>query len=336
MKKVLSLPTPSHIQRMFRAADWEALKTEFDVTENHTELIPSADEVREKLADYDAVLTAWGSPAFSRPTLESAPHLKLVAHTAGSVKGLFSAEVVKDVLIPRGLTVYSGNTPMAINVAEATIGLMISIPRRWPQLQREFQQTRGGVQTPTNGQFLTGTTVGIISASQVARYTLKLLTPFGCRVLLYDPFVTAAHADELGVELVGLDEIFAQIDILSVHAPALPSTKNMIGARHLSLLRDGATFINTARGAVVDHEALLKECRTGRILAALDVTEPEPLPRDSEFWELPNVYLLPHVTGTGHAGFFGIGAQTLQALRDVFVGKPVQGAVPLEGWESLA
>jgi len=336
MKKVLSLPTPSHIQRMFCTTDWEALKTEFDVTDNHEELTPSADEVREKIADYDAVLTAWGSPAFSSPTLESAPNLKLVAHTAGSVKGLFSVEVVKDVLIPRGITVYSGNAPMAINVAEAAIGLMISIPRRWPQLEREFHQTRGRVQTPTNGQFLTGATVGIVSASQVARCTLKILAPFGCRVLLYDPFVTPEQAAELGAELVELDEIFAQSDIISIHAPALPSTKNLIGARQLSLLRDGATFINTSRGIVVDHEALLKECRTGRILVALDVTEPEPLPNDSEFWELPHVYMLPHVAGTGNAGFFGIGSGTLQALRDVFAGKSVLGAVPLERWESLA
>src|SRR5687768_12756030 len=138
MKKVLSLPTPSHIRLMFRPADWQALKAEFDVTENHEELIPSASEVLEKIADYDAVLTAWGSPAFSRQTLDIASRLKLVAHTAGSVKSLFSAEVVEEILMPRGFTVYSGNAPMAINVAEATIGLMISIPRRWPQLEREF------------------------------------------------------------------------------------------------------------------------------------------------------------------------------------------------------
>lgn len=321
---------------MFRPATWQALNEQFDVIENHNERQLSAAEVLDVIGDCDAVITGWSSPAFSRQTLDAAPHLKIVAHAAGSVKSLFSAEVVQEILIPRGITVFSGNAPMAINVAEATVGLMISIPRRWPELQQEFRQTRGRVQTPINGQFLTGATVGLVSASQVARYVLKLLPAFGCRVLLYDPFLSAEQAQPLGAELVGLDEIFASSDILSVHSPDLPTTKNLIGARELALLRDGATFINTARGAVVDHEALLAECRSGRILAALDVTEPEPLPSDSPFWDLPNVCLLPHIAGAGYAGYFGIGDHALQALYDTFEGKKVQGAVPLERWELLA
>ena len=336
MKKVLSLPPPSHLRLMFAPSAWQSLTGEFEVWPNREERQLSPSEFLERVAGCDAVLTGWGSPPFSRAILDAAPDLRIVAHMAGTVKSLFSFELAREVLIPRGITVTSGNAPMAINVAEATLGLMISVSRRWPQIAAEFRGTRGRVQTPIDGPFLNGATVGLVSASQVARHVLPLLRPFGCQILLYDPFLNAKEARALGAELAPLDELFARSDIVSVHTPALPSTRNLIGARQLRLLREGATFINTARGAVVAHDALLEACCRGRILVALDVTEPEPLPADSPFWELPNVFLLPHIAARGEAGFFGIGALSLQALRDVFAGNSVVGAVPLERWEALA
>ncbi len=336
MKKVLSLPPPSHLDLMFRPTTWEALKNEFDVLENHQERQLSPAEVIAEIGDCDAVLTGWSSPSFSQETLDAAPNLKLVAHTAGSVKCLFSEALVREVLIPRGLTIYSGNGAMAINVAEATLGLMILASRRWFEHAEQFRRTRQGTELPINGRFLTGATVGLVSASAVAREVLRLLPLFDCEILLCDPFVSPEAARELGAELVELNELFRRSDIVSVHAPALPTTQNLIGASQLALLRDGATFLNTARGAVVDHDALLRECCSGRIVAALDVTEPEPLSPDSPFWELPNVVLLPHLAGRGEAGLFQIGDGTLQALRATFAGNPVQGAVSLEHWQTLA
>jgi phosphoglycerate dehydrogenase-like enzyme len=189
---------------------------------------------------------------------------------------------------------------------------------------------------PYNGQYLTGATVGLVSASSVARHVIRLLEAYNCRVLVYDPFLTQAQAHDLGVESVGLDELFASSDIVSIHAPSLPSTKNMIGERQLKSLRDGATLVNTARGSVIDHDALLNECREGRIIAALDVTTPEPLPPDSEFWNLPNVILTPHISGSGHAGYFAVGDMVQQALHNCFAGHAVPGAVRLDRWEVLA
>ncbi len=86
----------------------------------------------------------------------------------------------------------------------------------------------------------------------------------------------------------------------------------------------------------MDHDGLLQECQQGRIIAALDVTTPEPLPADSQFWQLPNVMLTPHLAGSGYAGYFHIGETALTALRDCFAGRPVAGAVPLEQWDILA
>jgi phosphoglycerate dehydrogenase-like enzyme len=187
-----------------------------------------------------------------------------------------------------------------------------------------------------NGPYLTGATVGLVSASRVARHVLRLLQPFDCRILLYDPFLTQGEAQKLGVELVGLDSLFDRSDIVSVHAPSLPATDKMIGKEQLRKMRDGAVFINTSRGSVLDHDALLEECRDGRISAALDVTTPEPLPADSPFWDLPNVMLIPHLSGAGREGYWRIGDGILTALRRSLAGLPFEGQVAVENWELLA
>jgi len=116
----------------------------------------------------------------------------------------------------------------------------------------------------------------------------------------------------------------------------IPETEGMIGEQQLKLLKDGATLVNTSRGKVIDHEALLREAQTGRILVALDVTAPEPLPADSPFRNLSNVAITPHISGAGHYGYFKIGETTVQALEDFFAGKPVEGAVPFERYAQLA
>jgi phosphoglycerate dehydrogenase-like enzyme len=336
MKKILSLPPLSHIVTMFREETWDSLREEFDVYENDSPGQMPADKVNGLIGDRDAIMTGWGSTPFTRETLDAAENLKLIAHTAGTVKFLFTPELVNEVLIPRGITVFSGNDGLAINAAEATVGLMIAASRRWPEHIEAFgrlgQRSR---EIPRNGQFLSGATVGIVSASKVARHVLRLLQPFGCEILLYDPFITPEMARGLGVELVKLDDLFKRSDMVSVHAPVLPATEKMIGAAQLKKMKDGALLINTSHGSVLDHDALLKECRKGRITAALDVTDPEPLPTDSEFWNLPNVVLTPHLARDGYAGYFRIGDNTLQALRDCFNGRPVAGAVPLENWDIL-
>ena len=116
----------------------------------------------------------------------------------------------------------------------------------------------------------------------------------------------------------------------------IPETNNMIGTEQLQLLRDGTTLVNTSRGSVIDHDALLAEARTGRILVMLDVTTPEPLSVDSEFRRLPNVFVTPHVSGTGNYGYSKIGEMTLAALEDFFADKPIVGAVNFGRFDRLA
>ena len=137
-------------------------------------------------------------------------------------------------------------------------------------------------------------------------------------MLVYDPYLT----EDLGAQPRELDALLAESDVVSLHAPALPSTRHMLDARRLALLRDGAVVINTARGALIDHEALIAELRGGRLSAILDVTEPEPLPPDSPLYELPNVILTPHIAGALGTEVVRLGDAAIDELARYAAGEP--------------
>jgi phosphoglycerate dehydrogenase-like enzyme len=287
---------------------------------------------------YEAVVTGWGSPAFTIAVLKRADRLRIVAHSAGSIKGLFPREVVDADVVPRGLIVFSANRAIALNVAEYTVGAMIMVPRRFVE-QTAAIRTSDAWRDPglaPNALYLRGATVGLVSASTVAREVIPLLRPFDVRILVYDPYLSDREAGRLDVEKVELDALFERSDIVSLHAPSIPTTRHMVGARQLARLRDGALLINSSRGSVLDHDALLREAETGRIRVVLDVTEPEPLPADHPLRPLPNVYLTPHMSGTGAYGYFKIGEMTLEALEACFAERPVAGAVDWSRYELLA
>ncbi|MCF6476980.1 hydroxyacid dehydrogenase, partial [Nonomuraea sp. MG754425] len=119
----------------------------------------------------------------------------------------------------------------------------------------------------------------------------------GARVLLSDPYAGEEEAARLGARTVPLDELCRAADLVTVHAPELPETRGLLDGRRLALLRDGAVLINTARGALIDTDALVRHCAAGRISAVLDVTDPEPLPAGHALLGLPNVLVTPHISG---------------------------------------
>src|SRR5205823_5929371 len=155
-----------------------------------------------RIAEFDGVITGWGSPAFTAEALERAGRLRIVAHSAGSVKFLFPGELVREYLVPRGVTVSSGNLAIAYNVAEATVGYLIAFGRHWFEHVHTTRSAGGwrDPAVPQSGQFLRGATVGLVSASTVGREVVRLLQPFDVRILLYDPFLQPAEAERLGVE----------------------------------------------------------------------------------------------------------------------------------------
>jgi phosphoglycerate dehydrogenase-like enzyme len=168
--------------------------------------------------------------------------------------------------------------------------------RRLPYWTGEMQEGRWKTEDFLN-EGLLDRTVGLVGFGAVARYLVPLLKPFRARIRAYDPFVSAAAMRDCGVEPASLREVISGSGILSLHAPKTPETRHLIDAEILKLVPDGAVFVNTARGSLVDEAALAAELSTGRFQAVLDVFEKEPLPPDSPLRGLPNVILVPHMAG---------------------------------------
>ncbi len=237
------------------------------------------------LGDVELLLTGWGCPPVDETVLAAAPRLRAIVHAAGSAKAH-----VTPACWARGIVVSTAAAANARPVAEYTLAMILLANKAAPGAERLYRERRARVdalaELPAVGNL--DKTVGVIGASRIGRRVIELLRPFDLELRVHDPYLP---------DSLPLDELLAAADVVTVHAPALPATRHMLDRRRLALLRDGATLINTARGALVDHEALIAELRSGRISAVLDVTEPEPLPADSPLFALPNVVLTPHIAG---------------------------------------
>ena len=314
------------------------MKALFDVAFNDLGRNYTSKEVASGIEGFDALITGWGSPPLTESVFENADRLRIIAHSAGSVKEVLSKNVVQRYIVPRGICVCNAPKAIAYNVAEATLGLLIMTSRR---LLDHVMNARERLLwhdpcIPREVRTINGSTIGIIGASTVGREVIRLLKPFDCRILVYDPYVSEEEAERLNVEKASLEDLFERSDFASIHAPMTEETYHTVNERHLRLLRDGAVLVNTSRGKVIDQEALTKECETGRILVALDVTDPEPLPNDSPLRKLKNVIITPHVAGHGLYGAKKIGEMTLQGLEDFFAGREVKNSIDFGRYGILA
>ncbi|HEX2999296.1 MAG TPA: hydroxyacid dehydrogenase, partial [Armatimonadota bacterium] len=263
---LLFLPPRSSAQAVFADRHFERLATLGNVVDARFD--KAYTETAALLAPADVIVSTWGMPAVDAEFLKHAPNLRAVFYAAGTVKGF-----AVPALWEHGITVSSAAPANAVPVAEYTIAvILLSNKRFWTTMRHPRHEAPLPEGVPGNYR----RTVGIIGASMVGREVLRLLQGYEMEVLLSDPFVDAAAARELGARKVELPELMAESDVVSLHAPNLPSLKHMINADLFSRMKYGATFINTARGALVDEAALIKELQSGRIWAVLDVTDPEP------------------------------------------------------------
>ncbi|MFG2309809.1 hydroxyacid dehydrogenase [Streptomyces sp. NPDC048566] len=272
--------------------------------------------VRARLARTEILITGWGCPVLDAAVLDAAPGLRAVLHAAGSVKG-FGTPALWD----RGVLVSSAAAANALPVAEYTLAMILLAGKDVfacrDRLREERAFPRGRVH-PRAGNFRRR--VGVVGASRVGRRLVELLAPFDLEVSLADPYVDEAGAAALGVPLLPLDALLVGSDVVTLHAPGTPETRHLLGRRELALMRDGSVLVNTARGSLVDHGALVRELRSGRIGAVLDVTDPEPLPADSPLFDLPNAVLTPHVAGSQGNEVARLGATVLSELERLLSG----------------
>ncbi|WP_233493538.1 hydroxyacid dehydrogenase [Desertihabitans brevis] len=273
------------------------------------------------LAATEVLLTGWGAPVLDAAALERMPRLRAVLHCAGSVRGF-----VTDALWERGVEVSTSADLNAEPVAEFTLAAIIMAGKKAPFLAADartsrtdwsYRHARGRLSN-------SGLTIGLVGFSRVGRRVAALLRQLhDPTVLVCDPYADPDEVRAAGASLVGLAEMLPRLDVLSIHAPDLPSTRHMVGAEQLAALPDHATVINTARGALIDTAALERECVSGRLHAVLDVTDPEPLPADSPLYDLPNVMLTPHVAGSLDTEARRMTDGALQELERLTRGEPL-------------
>jgi len=277
------------------------------------------------LRQADVILGGWGGPLMDERFLAHAPKLKAVFYGGGALSGVLTPAVWE-----RGIVVTSAIVANAIPVAEFTLAtILLSLKHIW-RLTRETRAQRTYVDRNT-APGCYGSTVGLISMGVIARTLLKLLAPYDLKVIVYDPFLTDAQTRELGVEKVSLADLFGRSDVVSLHTPYLSETEGMIGGEHLSLMKHGATFINTARGEVVREDELIETARRRPDLQfVLDVTDPEPPEADSPLYELQNVMLTPHMAGSVGNECRRMGRYMVEELKRFLAGQPLNWAVTPE------
>ncbi|MEV6103733.1 hydroxyacid dehydrogenase [Streptomyces sp. NPDC051940] len=292
-------------------------------------------EAAAALATTEVLLTGWGCPRVDTKLLARAPELRAVIHAAGTVKPFLSPEVYD-----REIAVSSAAAANAVPVAEFTLAAIILGAKRAFPLASLFHARR----THRTGDDLdrhhwlgtNGLTVGVVGGSRTGRRVIELLRVLDATVLLHDPYVTPAEAELLGAEPTDLDSLMARSDVVTVHAPDTAETRGLLDARRLDLMRPGTLLVNTARGGLVDTEALTRHVASGRIDAVLDVTDPEPLPPGHPLWDLPNAFITPHLAGAQGNEVGRLGALAVDELTRFAHGVPLHHPVRRGDLERIA
>lgn len=276
-----------------------------------------------RLERVEVLLTGWGCPKIDEPALTSMPSLRAVIHAAGSVKGHVSPAV-----FDRGIMVSSAAAVNARPVAEYTVAALVLGLKHAFRLHHGYSRGLPVLaHRPGDRSGVSGTVIGVVGASRIGRIVATMLKPYDVRVLMSDPHVPDHDIRALGAEPSDLDTLCSACDAVTIHAPELDETRNLFDDRRLGLLRDGTLLINTARGSLIDTEALTAHCRRGRLDAILDVTAPEPLPAKHPLLHLPNVVVTPHIAGSRGRELRLLGAHAAAELERLVAGQPLQGLI---------
>lgn len=322
MRALLAMPAGMP-RRMFDADQLARLHALTGLDPEHT--VPAlAAAPDQELAEVEVLITGWGSSPVDAAALARMPRLRAIVHTAGTVRF-----VVADAVWERGdVLVTSATEANAVPVAEFTLAQILLAGKRSLAQEHRYRRTRRHrAALPEAGLGNHGGVVGLIGASRIGALVAELLRPFDLEVLITDPFASAERITALGATKVEPRELYARSDVVSLHAPDVPSTQGMVSRELLALMRDGATFVNTARPALVDVDALRDEVVSGRLAAVLDVHD--DLAEDDPLWDAPLASITPHIAGSQGNELHRMGAAALEEVHRLVHGEPPR--YPVDG-----
>ncbi|MEM3693879.1 MAG: hydroxyacid dehydrogenase [Candidatus Bathyarchaeia archaeon] len=251
----------------------------------------SKEDLIERVREAD-ILVIRGRTRVTSDVIKAARRLKAIIR-AGS--GIDNVDL--EAAFEKGIYVLNAAEASADSVAEFTIGLMIALARRIPFLN-ESMRKGSWLKDRGMGIELKGKTLGIVGLGRIGSRVARIAKAIGMKVLAYDPYVSREKASELEVELVGLETLLRSSDFISLHVPLTKETWRLIGKRELQLMKPSSFLINTARGGIVDEEALERALKGGKLAgAALDVFQVEPPSLSKGLLDLDSVILTPHIGG---------------------------------------
>lgn len=267
----------------------------------------------------EVIFSTWGVPKLDEAFLERLPHLKAVFYGAGTVRSFVTGASWR-----RGIRIFSAAQANAVPVAEFTIAqIILGLKHAYGLRAREVPDWRraGPVKDTMQGNFRSR--VGLVSYGAIARHVRRILRSFDLEVLVYDPFISAEEAQQEGIRLVELEDLFKECHAVSLHAPLLEETRKMIRGHHLESMQKDTVFINTARGSIVQQEEMVEVLkRRPDLLAILDVVDPEPPAEGDPVLDLPNALVTPHIAGSMGHECGRMGDYMLGAYHDFLAGKP--------------
>jgi D-3-phosphoglycerate dehydrogenase len=285
---------------------------------------PDREKLLAAVPEADALLVR-SATTVDAEVLAAAPRLKIVARAG---VGLDNVDV--DAATARGVLVVNAPTSNIHSAAEHALALLLSAARQIPAADATLRE-RTWKRSSFNGTEIYGKTVGVVGLGRIGQLVAARLAAFGTHVVAYDPYVSQARAAQLGIELLGLDELLARADFISVHLPKTPETAGLIGKDALAKTKKGVIIVNAARGGLIDEHALADAVTAGHVRAAgLDVFATEPC-TDSPLFELPQVVVTPHLGASTAEAQDRAGTDVAASVRLALAGEFVPDAVNVGG-----
>lgn len=283
-------------------------------------------------AEVDLIISSWGMPELNDAILASMPRLRAVFHAAGTIKS-----IATEASWERGIRISSAAIENAKPTAEFTFAqIILSLKRAWTSILK-LREDGEYVQHHPSIRGCFGSTVGLLSLGNVGRLVAERLATLDVRVIAYDPIVSPGELEGLDVQLRPLEDVFATSDVVSCHMPLSPQTAGILGHELFTRMKQGATFINTARGALVNEVELVAVLRARPdLFAVLDVMESEPPRRGCALLELPNVVVTPHIAGSLGPECRRLGRMMVDEVERYLAGRPLVGEVRREELELIA
>jgi D-3-phosphoglycerate dehydrogenase len=305
------LVTATNYSRLCREAKGLLEANGWHVIENAFGRPMTFDELKNRVADIDAVVA--GVDSWTEQVFRLAPKLKIIARFGVGVDNI-------DIEAARrhGIKVTNAVGLNANAVAELTIGLILAALRGIPRLH---QSARKGIWDRFVGEELIGRTVGLLGFGNIAQKVARKLSGFEVGIMAYDKYPNLAAAERLNVAMVPYEQLLAESDVVCLMLPSLKETHHFMNRDTFAMMKDGAYFVNTARGALVDQEALCAALSSGKLAAAaIDVYEVEPVPADNPLFGLGNSVTTPHTAAETYEAYRAVGLHTAQAILDEFAG----------------